>query len=264
MKIVRPNPKNKDLGEILDGRMKKVEPEKTQEPRAQMNTNLDEMARRSYGYGRWDAPYWFIGPEQGTGRHERDDLKQSLERRCRCWVELGGKGLSDCREFHRCIGEMRWHFKSPKVNLQSTWRPLMLMMMTFLRRPADKERLRIYQRDQWGMLDGETCLIELSGLAAPNAGEATDTSPFLPERIQVIREKIREHRPRLVAMYGLDHRSPYEQIAESQIPPEPDPFFCKGPTLLVLTPHPVSPIRGGNDYWIELGKKLRNHPCHSR
>jgi hypothetical protein len=149
MKVVRPNPKHRDFGESLDGRMKKAEPEgQTARPKTQTNTNLDEMARRSYGYGRWDAPYWFIGPEQGTGRHEGSDLKQSLERRCRCWGELGGRELNDCREFHRRIGEieMRWHLKSPKVALQSTWRPLMLLLMTFLRHPADKERLRLPTR----------------------------------------------------------------------------------------------------------------------
>jgi hypothetical protein len=112
-------------------------------------------------------------------------------------------------------------------------------------------------------------VIELSGLAAPNAGAAIDTSAFLRERIQFIRERIREHRPRLVVMYGLGQRPSYEQIGENQFPPEPDPFFCKGPTLLALTPHPVSRIREGerylgNEYWTRLGLKLRNHPCHSR
>jgi hypothetical protein len=257
MKVVKPVP-HQDLGEILDGRMKRIDAQKKAfDPKAQERENLHEMARNSYGYGRWDSPYWFIGPEQGMGEHERSDLEQSLEQRCRCWGELGGRELNDCREFHRCIREVRWHFKSPKVNLQSTWRPLMLLLMTFLHRPADRERLRIYQRDRWGMLDGETCLIELSGLAAPNAEEATDTSPFLRERIQRIREKIREHRPRLVVMYGLEHKTSYEQIAERQFPAEPAPFFCKGPTLLVMTPHPVSRIREGNEYWTRLGSKLR-------
>jgi hypothetical protein len=26
-------------------------------------SELDRMAEHFYGYGRWDAPYWFIGPE---------------------------------------------------------------------------------------------------------------------------------------------------------------------------------------------------------
>jgi hypothetical protein len=32
-----------------------------------------EMAQNCFGYGRWDAPYWFIGPEQGKGNDEPDD-----------------------------------------------------------------------------------------------------------------------------------------------------------------------------------------------
>jgi len=88
MKLVMPNPKNKDLGEILDGRMKKAEPEEETVPsKTRKNTNLDEMARRSYGYGRWDSPFWFIGPEQGTGEHE-SDLEVSLERRAAAWIKL--------------------------------------------------------------------------------------------------------------------------------------------------------------------------------
>lgn len=261
MKVVRPNPKNKDLGAVLHGRMKKVEPEKTQEPKTQMNPNLYEMARSSYGYGRWDAPYWFIGPEQGMGEHE-NNIEGSLERRAAAWVKLGRLDLNDCRKFHCEIGEKNWHCNEP-VTLQPTWRPLLLLLMTYLGQSTSKDSLRDYQRNRWGMLEGETCVIELSGLAAPNDGEAMDTSTFLQERIQVIRQIIRKHRPRLVVMYGFAQRHSYEQIAENQFPPEPDPFFCKGPTLLALTPHPVSRIRDGNEYWTRLGLKLRNHPCHS-
>ncbi len=64
-------------------------------------------------------------------------------------------------------------------------------MMTFLGRPADNESLRSYQRDRWGALEGETCVIELSGLAAPNMMEAEDTTPFLQQRIDVIRYRLR-------------------------------------------------------------------------
>ena len=120
------------------------------------------MARGNYGYGRWEAPYWFIGPEQGMGQHEKNDLRRRVE----AWIELGQRELNDCREFHSRIGELRWHFKKPKVDLQSTWRPLMLLMMTLLGREADGEALRNYQRDRWGTINGETCVIELSGLAA--------------------------------------------------------------------------------------------------
>jgi hypothetical protein len=51
LKVVRPNPNNKDLGAILDGRMRKVGPEKIQKPKTQMNANLREMARCPLGMG---------------------------------------------------------------------------------------------------------------------------------------------------------------------------------------------------------------------
>ena len=38
----------------------------------------------------------------------------------------------------------------------------MLLLMTFLGRPTDNESQPRYQRDEWGTLNSETCMIELS------------------------------------------------------------------------------------------------------
>src|SRR5258708_4897599 len=96
-----------------------------------MHENVNEMARRSFGYGSWAAPYWFIGPEQGMGEHEREDFESALEVRVAAWIKLGRLDLNDCRKFHCEIGEKNWHCKEP-VNLQMTWRPLLLLLMAFL------------------------------------------------------------------------------------------------------------------------------------
>src|SRR5579859_7409872 len=119
-----------------------------------MEHDFSEMARQSFGYGRWDAPYWFIGPEQGQSSAENDDLTH----RFKAWRDLGSPELCDLEEFHRAINEHSWHRK-----LQRTWRPLMLLLMTFLEKRADKGSLLSYQRDEWGRAIGETCVIELSG-----------------------------------------------------------------------------------------------------
>jgi hypothetical protein len=227
-----------------------------------MNKDTLAMALGNYGYGRWEAPYWFIGPEQGMGTHENNDLK----RRVNAWIDLGSRELNDCREFHRRIGETRWHFKEPRVDLQKTWRPLMLLMTTFLGRPVDNDNLRNYQRDRWGVLNektGETCVIELSGLAAPNLNETQETGCYLQERIEIIRRRISDHRPKLVVMYGREQKDSWEKIAESKFPPESDSFLTDGPTILAFTPHPVSRIRDGNrflgnEYWTKLGRELRD------
>jgi hypothetical protein len=215
---------------------------------------ISEMALRCYGYGRWDAPYWFIGPEQGQSRKENGDLKQRLA----AWRKLGSMELCDCEEFHLAINEHSWHRDG---KLQSTWRSLILLLMTFLNRPTDKESLRSYQRSEWGRTNGETCVIELSGLAANNLTVPRDRETFRQERIRVIRERMRENHPQLVVMYGTAQRQNWEKIAGGSFPP--DNVLVSDGAILALTPHPVK--HGlSNAYWEELGQRLRSVALDSK
>jgi len=34
-----------------------------------------EMGSGCYGYGRWEAPYWFIGPEEGQSPGKNNHVK---------------------------------------------------------------------------------------------------------------------------------------------------------------------------------------------
>jgi hypothetical protein len=222
-------------------------------------TPIEEMARGCYGYGRWDAPYWFIGLEEGM-----DGL---LDDRIQAWQALGHEtGLSDCRAFHERIGVMKWHSKKPKARLQSTWRPLMLLLRTFLEKPADKESLREYQVDRWGMATGETCVIELFGLPAKDlqTGAAQRGTHFTPAQVEAIRQKrfecicgkMEHHREtlKLVVMYGCSGRKSFEELADRSL--VCDEVFRRGSTLMAFTPHPGEHGRRKDD-WISMGKKLR-------
>jgi hypothetical protein len=221
-----------------------------------MENEIREMARRCYGYGRWEAPYWFIGPEQGQARNENHDLKL----RCKAWLHCGGGELSDCFAFHdfmnreagRLISE--WH-REKLPPLQPTWRPLMLLLMAFLARPTDYESLRAYQRDRWGMLnDGETCVIELSGLAANSFAVLRNRDEFRSERIAVIRQRIRTYKPALVVSYGKKDKKHWEEISEGAFPD--DGIRRVDSTILAFTPHPSRPTRS-REYWTEWGERLR-------
>jgi len=207
------------------------------------------MARRCYGYGRWDAPYWFIGLEEGMGPSE------TIQQRCHAWRQLETDGLSDCCEFHVQIGDLRLHRESPPPRLVPTWRPLMLLLMTFLNQPADKESLRRYQRFKWGRRDGETCVIELSGLPARGLGVPGDRTLFRRERIESIRMKIRGHKPELVVMYGRNARRHWDEIAGFSIPD--DEAFEVGPTIMISAVHPAAPNPEGDAYWRKLATKLK-------
>jgi hypothetical protein len=199
-------------------------------------------------------------------------------REAEAWLELGSRELNDCREFRRRICEKKWHFNEP-VNLQRTWEPLMLLMMTFLGRPVDKNKdsLRNYQRDRSGNLDekaGETCVIELSELAAPSLEESMETGEFLQERIGIICDRIRAHQPKLVVMYGRLPRESWNAIGRAiagrEFPPDGSApgklpktnILSHPPTILVCTPAASRPIQDGtrylgDEYWTRLGRQLR-------
>ena len=127
--------------------------------------------------------------------------------------------------------------------------------MNFLEKATDKDTLRTYQLEQWGTLNGETCVIELSGLAARSFKvPRKDRYSFREERISVIRKRIGHYKPTLVVMYGASNKEDWERIAGETFPARN--FFNLGPTILALMRHPAS--RGvTNESLRRLGEKLR-------
>ena len=212
-----------------------------------MQNDIVQMTQQRYGYGLWAAPYWFIGLEEGMANQDRDTLDKTMK----CWRDLGSRELDDCRQFHRCLGEERWHGAKPR--LQPTWRPLMLLLMTFTQQECTKADLREYQRERWGASDGVTCVIELSGAAASNLMVERDRGDdLLDPRISHIRERLREHQPRFVVMYGASQK--WQELTGRYV--AADDIAKVGSTLMVRTKHPTS--RGStNQHWQDLGDKLR-------
>jgi hypothetical protein len=212
-----------------------------------------DMARRFFGYGRWDMPYWFIGPEQGKGPKEAADNTA----RANAWIKIGRPDLCDCKEFPDAIGEKSWHREPPaKPRLQPIWRPLILLLRTLPGKPAGRDDLRAYQRDQWGKVSGgETCVIELCGLAAKGFAMEMERERFREERVEIVRQKIREHKPTVIVMYGQSEKKYWEEIAGFEL--EQDQPRWGGSTLLVFATHPNTRGRRNSD-WEQLGKRLRD------
>jgi hypothetical protein len=74
----------------------------------------------------------------------------------------------------------------------------MLLMTTFLGGPADNDSRRTYQRDSWGSLNPETCVIGRVRAGRTNLKETTDDGSSLPERVKVTRHKLRGHPAKLI------------------------------------------------------------------
>lgn len=216
------------------------------------NPVLLEMARNHFGYGRWDAPYWFIGPEQGQKREENHDLTLRLL----AWQKLKCPELCDCAQFHREINQDDWH---DKRKLQPTWRKLIRLLKSFQGKSTDLDELRAYQSGSLGSVNGETCVIELAGLAANNYLVPRDRRAFRSERINTIKSYIGIHQPKFVVMYGRRDSDAWDEIAEREIP-QRQIVVC-GATALVAVPHPIS--RGTtNQFWEALGAELRERVTH--
>ncbi len=210
---------------------------------------LVEMSEKFYGFGRWDAPYWFIGPEQGM-----KDVGDGLDARCRCWQRLGSQELADCIAYHRCLGYTLYH--QPPFCLQPTWKRLILLLLVLKGEVPHKAAIRAYQATKWGTTarDGETCVIDLSALAAPNLSVPRDRRAFREHRISVLRERISQNKPKAVVMYGIRNKPDFMQIAGG--PFDEQGIGQLGSTVVMHTPAPIA-FGYTDEDWIMFGLQLR-------
>jgi len=233
-----------------------------------MNDEIETMARDFYGFGNWNAPYWFIGPEPGGSNNEV---------RAKAFKELGCDGLCDCKRFHEEIEVLDWHhnrnyYGTPK--LQSTWRRLILLLMAYLNEYADNyfpddEKLRIYQRDHWGRSNGDSCVIELAGLSSKNEAESTHTNrdinqKYLVGRISKIRNRMQSSSKtlQLVVVYGkagqkdwTQAKMQWEKITGHAL--EFKHAVKSDNTVYVFTPHPQAHEYKDED-WADWVKNVEN------
>jgi hypothetical protein len=225
------------------------------------DADMLDMARQWYGYGRWDAPYWFIGPEPGMA-----SSTNNLKERCQAWIDLGRGELIDCKRHHLLFGEKDWHREAPPPKLQATWKQLIrLLLATRIGREPNVEGIRSYQQKHWGMKNEETCVIELCSLAAKKLtakkGTNFDADIFAKERAKTIRDRILQYNPAFVVMYGKKDKSYWEEIAGRKFSGAPE--ICavgNGPTRAVFANHPVDKFGVDPEYWLTLAGKLR-HEC---
>lgn len=238
-----------------------------------MSDEALEMARTRYGYGSWDAPFWFLGIEERQGEAEGGELQADQQTkvnaaiealttsRVEAWRALGGRELDDCREFHLRLGETRWH--GEKAIPHPEWTGLERALFAYLGKETDRTSLLEYQRSKWGRKDGETCVLELAEPADTNHKTPRAREAFLRERIESIREKAREHKPAFLVLYG---RTKGCQLAWAELTREAEPieaseagfadFARCGETMLAWVPHPASYGLKDRD-WVEFGANLR-------
>lgn len=189
--------------------------------------------------------------------HEGDNLDE----RCAAWERMGALELIDCKEHHRQFGLMKWHRHNPPT--QNTWRQLIRLLLAFNGLPTDNEMIRDYQQRKWGAADGDTCVIELSALAANSlSSDQQDRFLFRQTRIETIRSRMLANGPVFAVLYGLSARESWTRLINGTF--DAKGFAQVGRTIVVSVKHPVGGKPAEPDaYWIQLGKELRQR-CSPR
>jgi hypothetical protein len=227
-----------------------------------------EMAKHCFGYGRWDAPFWFIGPEQGMS----DDPGEKVFRLEAWWN--GGKWLEldDCIDFHRRLESLRppkrnkrgkiiddWHGETP--NTQHTWSRLIQFLIGFGAHGVSNHLE--YQKHHWGTHAGLTCVAELSGLAAHNSAVKRERSNFLPDRLIRLSEAL-NGKQEFVLLYGKTPacETAWRHITHGAVNvghcSRGEAVYRKGRTLFVQAQ--FHPAGNGQSYeiWNRFGKEVKS------
>lgn len=210
------------------------------------DTVESRAAENWFGYGHWEAPYWFVGLEQGG---TEDHSTYSV------WQDLGEPELSDCKEHHLKSGFKKWH-QGANPPVQSTWLRLIQLLLSYQNRDASTESARAYQQLKWSSRSGETAVMNLSVLHAPSLKADVKRHLFRDERIARMRARMEQYGPEFVVCYG-SARSDFERLVGEQF--DEDGLAIHNSTVCILTAHPIA--RGHNVplIWTELGRKLRRY-----
>jgi len=202
-----------------------------------------------YGYGRWHAPYWFIGIEPGG-----DELDACV----RMWNALGREELLDIAA-HHAEHEFDW-FSDAATKPQATWQRLIWLLLSYQNIEPTAAAVLEYQKKRLGRANDETALVELSALPANNVGIPRPRMLFRSERVEIIRERLLAHQPRFAIFYspdnGRDRRyvDAWNAITKANL--VRDVPALVGRTACVMTYHPNG--KWAKAYWVSIADKLRN------
>lgn len=250
-----------------------------------------------YGYGSWQAPLWFVGYEEGGG-----DLPEEVAEKLNYFQEMHGNArqatLCDMRALYR---KVTFRIEGPRAEkfqtlfdhrfgssavLHGGWKNL----IAFAHGYKDKKFPDLLSYQQKSFASKSEAMIPFYPLPSSHnhawyyAWLDQPHFPFLktraqyeehvyPQRIQTLLEKINEHHPKLVLMYGMTNinqlkKSVQEAFPEATftqqkaIPLEIPQYHCaglKGTTLLITTQVPTlrhNRIETGFD-WLAFGKSVK-------
>lgn len=231
---------------------------------------LSAFIRGFFGYGNYTGRYWFVGMEEGGG-----NTLSEVELRVRLWTQRGQRELEDVADYHRALGATQF-FTQPTV-IQPTWNKLIRVVLATQQSTPTLDMVKTYQREMFGRLDSNICLLELLPLPSPSIGKwiysdfvaveglqsrETYRNHYAAFRALHLKRKIAEHRPMAVVFYSVDswYRQWWQMIADTtfEVSNIDGAIYYSAflrDTKFFVVKHPAS--RGiTNDYYHQIGRLL--------
>jgi hypothetical protein len=206
------------------------------------------LARGWYGYGRWEAPYWFVGIEPGGNE---------LEACVRMWKALKRAELLDIAAHHEEHGT-DW-FGESVTRTQPTWQKLIWLLMYYRGEEPSASAVLAYQKKRLGRANDETALLELSALPAYASTITRPRMLFRAERTSLMRERLLHHQPEFAVFYSPDNSKGQRYVdswnAVTGRTLVRDIPVMLGHTACVMTYHPNG--AWSKEYWRRIADALR-------
>lgn len=239
---------------------------------------LEEYINGFYGYGSYDAKYWFIGTEEGIRKPKDPNkkLEDKIRKKLNMWHDLGGQELLDLRLFHLALDPNDDRFAEHAKLDVVAWRAVIHVLLCIGGEKPKKRTVREYQSNKLARKAGtESSLLELLPLPSPGLRrwlelyvKHSSALPFLesrpkyvdhvmPDRVKQLRAQIEKNKPKLVLFYGMSYRKYQKKIAQVEFTRRYGVEIGRNDhTLFIITKHPNEP-GVTNDYFDRTGKMIR-------
>ncbi len=225
--------------------------------------SLQKYCSKFVGYGNLQSDIWFIGMEEGGS-----GLVGEIEIRLTAWHQTHSPYAADMAMFHKKISIGHEFFSPQNAVIQRTWNKLAetLLVISGIELPHREQR-RAFQAHHLGRIDSNHALLELLPIPAPNhrqwhlstlnipwmACRKTYESTWKCKRELLLKSLIKEHRPKVVVMYGKGHFDAWNRISNGcMISDEQSNIFSgvDAATLYIALPHPRT---SRLERWREVG-----------
>jgi len=227
---------------------------------------IQERIKNFWGYGNLDSDVWFVGMEEGCD----GSIPKIIQR-----FESTSRG-----EVFDIVADMQGqedHLALFKENasLQKTYRRLIYFLLYIqTKREPTPDEMRAYQINHFGRKNNNHAVLELMPMACHSmhekdwvyggvdiegfASKKEYLKKYAPLRVDLLRELIRTHKPRIVIFYVMSYRKywslipsvPFEEVIKGKL------YIAKDDsTAYAVVPHSVAHGMSNND-WKQIAETI--------